>query len=1133
MKSKIIKVRYFLVLHVLCFLTNITALASVVPYDFETDGIFYSVNSDGSTVNVSYKDEGFNTYSGDVTIPYNVICPYKRMPQFSSSDYFDWAYSNPAIELNSDNILNNKILLCTTIDGQNLTLTSPKYDYSAGQIIKMHVEWCTENWQSSSFVVNKVALTAAILDDNGQSVDSVTMHFNEISRINDVYLSITVPRDIASARLRFAAWNADSNSYGAIRSIEISPMIENKSYDVTGIGAYAFKGCSDLNSVTLPNSIITIGEQAFRNCKALTSMSIPDSVTSIGKESFLNCDNLKSVTLGKSITTIGENAFMGTVGLEDLYWNPISCNTNGNMSTTNLIHVIIGSEVIVLPDNFVTNSRVMEVLLPNTIVFIGNNAFNGCAQLKSVTIPSSLISIGNDAFYDCVGLTNLIWNANNCTSNGNMTTSNIEKATIGQSVTVLPDHFVSGSKVSEVLIPNSVTTIGSSAFENCTLLSIVCIPKSINTIKPRAFHGCSNLYSVIMLNSTPPLGSDSMFPANQVIYVPNVQSYKSSTYWKSYNIQGFYTITPQITRASVSSNLKDIIILDKAFLKDTLGQVINVYNALDDFLNISDLVPETNYNVEISITISQEAIINVDDSFTTGLIAFKDFRSLSTNLTSALISYKVNRDEGFVIDSCGVDINTVIGTESYLGYIKESSDGTYTIECEITGLMPNNNYNLRPWVVHKGVKYDGAYSSIRTASVSFNQFDISSRTQTTLTLSFCVDRDDSFIIESCGIENGSEIYDGVIIETSNENYKIQCILSDLTPNNSYLLRPWIQFKNKKYYGNDKTFQTSPVEVYHDATVTPTSVYLTASYVSGDANITDSYFTFNGEKIKSLYQTGLNPSTTYSYSYTIETTSGNQVNYYSFYTPALSMVAQPVKMLTNTMVMFEAVTNMIDGETMVGFEWRRYDAPIEMPSTQVYSPVFGGKIAGTLKNLAENVYYKYRPFYKSNSGKFYYGDWVAFLTADAGVEYEPIVYTYNSPAITQTEATLQGVALRGSDDITEQGFEYWKSGNSTVTTVIATGERMSKKVTGLQSGTKYTFRAFLLAGGETHYGNEVEFVTLSNSLDVNLDGEINIADINMIIDIILTGKPGVTCDTNGDGEVNIADINTVIDAILSH
>ena len=284
-------------------------------------------------------------------------------------------------------------------------------------------------------------------------------------------------------------------------------------------------------------------------------------------------------------------------------------------------------------------------------------------------------------------------------------------------------------------------------------------------------------------------------------------------------------------------------------------------------------------------------------------------------------------------------------------------------------------------------------------------------------------------------------------------------------------------------------------------------------------------------METLYQTGLNPNTSYNYTYTIETTSGNQVTNSNFRTSTLSMEAQPVKMLTNTTVMFEAQTNMIDEETMVGFEWRRYDAPDELPSAQVSSPVFGGKIAGTLKNLSENVYYKYRPFYKSNSDKYYYGNWVAFITADAGVEYEPVVYTYNSPVVTQTEATLLGVALRGSEEITEQGFEYWKTGNNSVTKVNATGERMSKKVSGLQAGEKYTFRAFVTSGGETRYGNEVEFMTLSNSFDVNLDGEVNIADINAVIDIILSGSSNSAGDVTSDGEVNIADINAIIDIIL--
>lgn len=321
-----------------------------------------------------------------------------------------------------------------------------------------------------------------------------------------------------------------------------------------------------------------------------------------------------------------------------------------------------------------------------------------------------------------------------------------------------------------------------------------------------------------------------------------------------------------------------------------------------------------------------------------------------------------------------------------------------------------------------------------------------------------------------------------------------------------------------------------------AYIGPTSVNLTPDITGGS----NTYFDFYGEKIETLHMTGLDPNNIYDdVNYIIETPNNTTSTNFGFTTLELKMTAKAADMVTNRDARLMAETNMTDEETSCGFEWRRYDAPEEMPSTKVYCPVYGGVMAGTLKNMSENVYYKYRPFYKSSAGNEYYGDWVAFITADAGVEFEPVVYTYDAPAVTQTDATLQGVALRGSEEITEQGFEYWQaSKNNTltasnnVTRVTAKGERMSKTVSDLQPGTKYRFRAFVTAGGETTYGKEVEFVTLSSSLDVNLDGEVNIADVNSVIDLIMDNGSIGTGDVNGDGEINIADINTLIDAILS-
>lgn len=820
---------------------------------------------------------------------------------------------------------------------------------------------------------------------------------------------------------------------------------------------------------------------------SVTYGSINYSVTEIEYYTFYWCTELSYVSIPNTVTTIGLGAFEYS-GIDSISI-PNSVKSIGSCAfwrCKNLKKITISDSITSIESStFLECTQLTEFRIPEAVTYIGDGAFEGCSGLTSITIPNAVESIGEQAFAGC--------------------------------------------PLTDLTLSNSIRTIGNKSFAGCPLTELI-IPSTIRSIGKEAFVGCSLLNWVIIMSASPFSTHKDMFPSNQLIYVPNANRYLSygvGNEWNKYNIKSIYNNTPQITRSNVFSD--NVFDLKSASLKDDNGQIIKTFSSQNNSLIIEDLEPNTNYNVRISVLFNENEF-EIDDFFTTNPISVGHLWSKESKLTILLTTFKVNRDDGVYLDSCGVEMN--YGT-IFMGSITETSDESFTIDCEITGLSPNKTYNLRPWVTYKGVRIYGDLVNIKTTSVSFTQYVISSKTQTTLTPSFCVNRDDGFILEACGVESSSDTYAGAVIEESDDIYKIQCTISGLIPNNSYMLRPWVQADGKKYYGDNHTYQTSPVDVYNEVIVTPTSVNLTGSFSSGDAIVTNAYFTINGEKCESIYQTGLNPNSYYNYTYTIETTSGNQLTNDYFYTPSLSMVAQPVRMLTNTTVMFEAQTNMIDEETIVGFEWRRYDAPDEMPSTKVYSPVFGGKIAGTLKNLAENVYYKYRPFYTSNSGKSYYGNWVAFLTADAGVVYEPIVYTYNSPAVTQTEATLQGVALRGSEDITEQGFEYWKSGNGNVTKVTATGERMSKKVSGLQSGSKYIFRAFLTAGGETHYGNEVEFVTLSNSLDVNIDGEINIADINAVIDMILTDNQVSSGDVNGDGEVNIADINTIIDAILSN
>lgn len=154
-----------------------------------------------------------------------VLSTHAQVPQFSSTSFTDWVYTNPATELNGKNILNNKIFLYTTSTGLQLTLTSPRFTCGKGQVIDMKVTWITDQWQTEDFVVGKVGLTAAILDDNGVVRDSVTFTPTTVSRTNYVNLSIAVPRGMTNARLRFASWKADVNSNGAVRQIEMTSTL--------------------------------------------------------------------------------------------------------------------------------------------------------------------------------------------------------------------------------------------------------------------------------------------------------------------------------------------------------------------------------------------------------------------------------------------------------------------------------------------------------------------------------------------------------------------------------------------------------------------------------------------------------------------------------------------------------------------------------------------------------------------------------------------------------------------------------------------------------------------------------------------------------------------------------------------
>ncbi len=257
---------------------------------------------------------------------------------------------------------------------------------------------------------------------------------------------------------------------------------------VTSIGSYAFSECRRLVSIDIGNSVKTIGDHAFYYCRSITSVTIPNTVISIDSYAFYNCDKLTSIDIGNSVTSIGEYAFYNCSDLTSI--------DNENSITSIGDYAFFGC------------SSLTSIDIGNAVTSIGNSTFSVCSGLTSIDIPDSVTSIGNDAFHSCSGLTSVIIGNSvtligdgafgNCKSltefsvgNGNKNYTTIDGVLYSTGYTKLISY--PSGKQGEFKIPNSVTSIGGSAFSGCDGLTSVIIPNSVTSVGEYAFYNCNGL----------------------------------------------------------------------------------------------------------------------------------------------------------------------------------------------------------------------------------------------------------------------------------------------------------------------------------------------------------------------------------------------------------------------------------------------------------------------------------------------------------------------------------------------------------------------------------------------------------------------------------------------------------------
>ncbi|MBQ6167809.1 MAG: leucine-rich repeat domain-containing protein, partial [Muribaculaceae bacterium] len=176
------------------------------------------------------------------------------------------------------------------------------------------------------------------------------------------------------------------NSYSGEVIIPDTVTYDGVAYPVTAIGDNAFYNCADLTAVTIPAAVTTIGSGAFYKCTLLDGVDIPAGVTSIGYQAFYNCSSLEGVTIPAGVPGLNGNQFQGCTGLTWLEWNAVNCPNNGSMPTQNIEQVTIGEGVTVLPDNFLYQSKITEIDIPESVTTIRYRALRECAGLTEVTL---------------------------------------------------------------------------------------------------------------------------------------------------------------------------------------------------------------------------------------------------------------------------------------------------------------------------------------------------------------------------------------------------------------------------------------------------------------------------------------------------------------------------------------------------------------------------------------------------------------------------------------------------------------------------------------------------------------------------------------------------------------------------
>ena len=267
------------------------------------------------------------------------------------------------------------------------------------------------------------------------------------------------------------------------------------------IRPYAFEKCNSLQQIVFPQSLTRIENYVFRNCSSLQSITMSDNITYVGSNMFYNCTALKSVKLSANITRIGKQMFYNCSSLTSITipQKVGQIEYNSFNGCVNLSSVTIEEGVDGIQYNAFSKCALGEITIPNSITTIGDGAFYDCKNLKTVNIGSGLESLGKGVFSNCPKLEKFNLSDQN-------TALKIDQTALYSADKKTLYRYPSSTNQTQFTVPSQVKTVASGAFSGSALKSIV-LPSGVESIGDQAFSGSQNLTALVIPQTVTALGS--------------------------------------------------------------------------------------------------------------------------------------------------------------------------------------------------------------------------------------------------------------------------------------------------------------------------------------------------------------------------------------------------------------------------------------------------------------------------------------------------------------------------------------------------------------------------------------------------------------------------------------------------